>query len=337
MLTRSCKVATRFFCVAIHADNRLDQELLARGAAIEFLLNQLAQRRPDAKAYQHVEWDRGEHDQGQRPRIGEQNTDEHEGEYEVDRREQGLSGEEPADRLQFHYPCNGLPGRPGLEIGDRQAQKMCEQALPKLDIDPIGGVGKRIDAQVLKRDVEHADHNEPAAEHEQGLVATMGEDLIDDHLEEQRRREAEDRYEQRRRQNMTERTAITPDGRQKPAEAEQARIGAGAADPASEQERAPADQARDVLERGLLDRVLIGSTSRQSPNGLRSANSMSAPLVMRTIAGVGKVMSRSAVTWATRRALSPTSLAARMRSASLAWRAPSASSRASCTGSALMR
>jgi hypothetical protein len=79
MLTRSCKVATRFFCVAIHADNRLDQELLARGAAIEFLLNQLAQRRPDAKAYQHVEWDRGEHDQGQRPRIGEQNTDEHEG------------------------------------------------------------------------------------------------------------------------------------------------------------------------------------------------------------------------------------------------------------------
>jgi hypothetical protein len=39
------------------------------------------------------------------------------------------------------------------------------------------------------------------------------------------------------------------------AEAEQARIGAGAADPASEQERAPADQARDVLERRLLDRV----------------------------------------------------------------------------------
>ena len=39
---------------------------------------------------------------------------------------------------------------------------------------------------------------------------------------------------------------------------------------------------------------------------------MTAPLVTRTIAGVGNVVSRSAVTWATRRAFSPTSLAARI-------------------------
>ena len=42
---------------------------------------------------------------------------------------------------------------------------------------------------------------------------------------------------------------------------------------------------------------LIGSTSRQRPDGLRPPNTMNAPLVMRTIAGVGKVASRSAVTF----------------------------------------
>ena len=132
---------------------------------------------------------------------------------------------------------------------------MREQALPKLDVDPIGGVGKRVGAQVLQRDVEQPDNDEPADEHEQGLVAAMGQHLVDHHLEEQRRREREDRHEQRRRQHMAERTAITPDRGQEPAHAEGVRIDPGAADPASDQERPPADIARDVFERRLLDGV----------------------------------------------------------------------------------
>ena len=239
----------------VHADDRLDQELLARRAAIEFLLDQVAQRGPDGKPDQHIERNPGEHDQGQRPRIGEQHGDEHEGEYEVDRREQGLSGEEAADRLELAHPRDRLPGRPGLEIGDRQAQKMREQALAELDVDPVGGVGKRIGAQILKRHIEQADDDEPADQHEQGLVAAMGQHLVDDDLEEERRREAENLHEQRRRQHMAERAAIAPDGGQEPAHAELARIGAGAADPARDQKRLSADPARDVLERRLLHRV----------------------------------------------------------------------------------
>ena len=152
----------------VHARDRFDQELLARRAAIEFLLDHVAQRRPDAKADQRVERDRGEHDQGQRPRIGEEHADEHEGEDEVDGREQGLAGEKAADRLELHHPRDRLPGRPGLEIGDRQAQKMGEQPLAELDIDPVGGVGERIGAQILQRDVEQPDDDESAHEHEQG-------------------------------------------------------------------------------------------------------------------------------------------------------------------------
>ena len=132
---------------------------------------------------------------------------------------------------------------------------MREQALAELDVDPIGGVRQRIGAQILKRHVEQTDGDEPADEHEQGLVAAMGQHLVDDHLEEQRRREGENLHEQRCGQHMAERTAIAPDGGQEPAHAELARIDAGAADPASDEQRLPADSAREIFERHLLDGV----------------------------------------------------------------------------------
>ena len=124
---------------------------------------------------------------------------------------------------------------------------MREQALAEFDVDPIGGVRERVGAQILQRHVEQADDDEAADEHEQGLVAAMGQHLVDDHLEEQRRRERENLHEQRRRQHMAERTAIAPDGGQEPAHAELARIDAGAADPASDR----AAPARRCRARGL--------------------------------------------------------------------------------------
>jgi hypothetical protein len=84
----------------------------------------------------------------------------------------------------------------------------------------------------LERDVEQSDGDKPADEHEQGLVTAMGQHFVDDHLEEQGRRESENLHEQRGGQHMAERTAITPDRGQEPAHAELARIDAGAADPA---------------------------------------------------------------------------------------------------------
>ena len=148
---------------------------------------------------------------------------------------------------------------------------MREQPLPQLDVDPVGGVRERIGAQVLQRHVEQADEDEAANEHEQGLIAAMRQDLVDDHLEEQRRRQGENLHEQRRRQHVAERTAIAPDGRQEPAHAELAGICAGAADPASDEQRPPADFLRDVFERrflgGVADRVDEPAEPRRAAPG----------------------------------------------------------------------
>ena len=132
---------------------------------------------------------------------------------------------------------------------------MREQALAELDVDPVGGVRERIGAQVLQRHVKQADDDEPADEHEQGLVAAMGQHFVDDDLEEQGRREGENLHEQRCGHHMAERAAIAPDGRQEPAHAELAGIDAGAADPASDEERLSAGQARKILKRQFLDGV----------------------------------------------------------------------------------
>ena len=140
----------------------------------------------------------------------------------------------------------------------------------------------------LKRDVEQPDNDEPANEHEQGLVAAIGQHLVDDHLEEQRRREGEDRHEQRHRQHMAERMAITPDGRAGPAHAERVRI--DPAPPIRRAIRAPAaDIARDVFERRLLDGVADRIDESAKPRRTSPATPSTAPLVMRTIAGVGNV------------------------------------------------
>ena len=97
---------------------------------------------------------------------------------------------------------------------------MSEQALAELDVDAVGGVRQRIGAQVLQRDVEQADDHETGDHHEQGFVTLVGQHLVDDDLEDQRRRESEDLNEQGRREHMPERSAIAPEGRQEPAHPE---------------------------------------------------------------------------------------------------------------------
>jgi hypothetical protein len=136
---------------------------------------------------------------------------------------------------------------------------MGEQPLAKLDVDPVGGVRKRIGAQVLQRHVEQADDDQAADEHEQGLVAAVGQHLVDHHLEEERRGQGEDLHEQRRREHMSEWAAIAPERGQEPAHAELAGIEAGAADPAGDEDGLSANLARDVVGRrlvgGVADRI----------------------------------------------------------------------------------
>ena len=62
------------------ADDRLDQELLARRAAIEFLLDLLAQDRTDREADDQIKRNGRQHDQRQLDRISEKHRDEHESE-----------------------------------------------------------------------------------------------------------------------------------------------------------------------------------------------------------------------------------------------------------------
>ena len=113
---------------------------------------------------------------------------------------------------------------------------MGEQALAEFDVDPVGGVGQRVGAQILQRDVEQADDHQAGNQHEQSLVSSVGQHLVDDDLEEQRRRQRENLNEKRRGQHMAERTAISPERRQEPADAERARADARAADPARDEQ-----------------------------------------------------------------------------------------------------
>ncbi len=145
---------------------------------------------------------------------------------------------------------------------------MREQALAEFDVDPIGGVRQRVSAQILERDVEHADGDEAADEHEQSLITAMGQNFVDHHLEEQGRREGENLHEQRGGQHMAERTAITPDRGYEPAHAEPARIDAGAADPASDEKRPPADVARKVVKRRFLDAMADRIDEPAEPRGI---------------------------------------------------------------------
>src|SRR5580704_2704652 len=123
---------------------------------------------------------------------------------------------------------------------------MRKQALAEFDVDAVGGVGERIGAQVLQRDVEESDYDEAGDHHEQSFVAPVGQYFVDDDLKDQRRGQTEDLNEQRRRQHMSERPAIAPEGRQEPADAERPGADAGPPDAARDKERLAAGLAREL-------------------------------------------------------------------------------------------
>ena len=77
------------------------------------------------------------------------------------------------------------------------------------------------------------------------------QDLVDDHLENERRRQREDLNEQRRRKHVAERLAIAPQRRQKPAQTELLRTDPGAADAACDQQHSSVRLARQLLKRDI--------------------------------------------------------------------------------------
>ena len=95
----------------LRADDRFDQELLRTGAAIELLVDLLAQDRPDQRGDDDVERDGAEHDQRQLRRIDEHHDEEDEREDEIEQRGQALAGQEAADRLEFAHARHRLARR----------------------------------------------------------------------------------------------------------------------------------------------------------------------------------------------------------------------------------
>jgi len=109
-------------------------------------------------------------------------------------------------------------------------EEMKEQPLAEFDVDAVRRMRQRVTTQILQGHVEQADDDEPADEHQQRVVAAMRQHLVDDDLKEQRRHQREDLHEKRGDHHMRQRTAITPDRRQKPFEAEGLRVDPGAAE-----------------------------------------------------------------------------------------------------------
>src|SRR5580658_5068242 len=109
---------------------------------------------------------------------------------------------------------------------------MSEQPLAEFDVDAVGGVRKRVSAQILQRDVEEPDHHETGGHDKKRFVASMGQHFVDDDLKDQRRRYREELNEQGGGKHMAERMAIAPKRRQEPSEAERFRGDAGAPDAA---------------------------------------------------------------------------------------------------------
>src|ERR1700733_11443369 len=111
----------------LRTDDRFDQELLRPGAAVELLVDLFAQHRPNERGDHDIDRNRSEDDQGEFCRIDEHHHEKDQREDKIEQRGQALPGQKAADRLEFAHASHRLPGRAGLEIGERQAEEMMEQ------------------------------------------------------------------------------------------------------------------------------------------------------------------------------------------------------------------
>ena len=92
-----------------------------------------------------------------RLRIDEHDADRDDGEHKIDDSGQALAGQEGPDGFKLPHPRHGLAGGPGLEIGQRQAEKMIEEPGAKLDVDAARCVSEDVGSKILKGHVKEAD------------------------------------------------------------------------------------------------------------------------------------------------------------------------------------
>ena len=91
-----------------------------------------------------------------------------------------------------------------LEIGNRQRQKVAEEAGTQFDIDSVGGVGKKVGPQNAEDSFENRNGDESDNEYSERTQGATGQHLVDDDLEEQRRDEREQLQEKRSDEDLAQ-------------------------------------------------------------------------------------------------------------------------------------
>ena len=131
-----------------------------------------------------------------------------------------MPGQEAADVLQFPHPGDGLADPARLEIGQRQAENVAEQAGAQFHVDLAGGVREEVGAQAVERHLEQGDGQQANGDDLQGGQAVVDQDLVHHNLEEQRGHEREHLDEERHHKHFEEYLPVLDHRRHEPAEVE---------------------------------------------------------------------------------------------------------------------
>ena len=86
-----------------------------------------------------------------------------------------------------NYSSPLSPDCAGFEVRQRQRQKMFEQLGSQDDVHPVCRVGEQVGAGHTQDHLEDVDEKQPQHEHVQGGKPLVDQDLVDDHLREERR------------------------------------------------------------------------------------------------------------------------------------------------------
>src|SRR5215471_8115187 len=85
---------------------------------------------------------------------------------------------------------------------------MAKQSGAKLDIDAVGGMGKKIGTKDAEDQLEGGNCNDPDHQDIECAHAAMNEHLVDDDLKEQRRNQGKQLKEERGNEHLTEKAAV---------------------------------------------------------------------------------------------------------------------------------
>ena len=137
-------------------------------------------------------------------------------------RSQCRAGEKIADVFQFAHACHRVADAPRLEIGHRQGQQVMKQARAKFDVDAVGGMREQICPQHPQHRFKNRNRHQADSQHVEGAQGAMDQNLVDDHLEEQRRDQAKQLQKERCDQHLAQQMPVFANGPHEPSDVETA-------------------------------------------------------------------------------------------------------------------